>query len=173
MSRKLNTFAAVITQPLNTHNFVVTIPGANTSEIVVSSTSFPSEKLRMVKLYYQGEEIRYPTIPENSGTWDITIPESDGGVIRRELENLKGSMYDQMSGIMDSSKWKNITVTARDLNDQPVFQCVLHGAWISGRDDVSLDNSDPTQAWKWKYTFHFQYIEDIDLNYTGSPNPLD
>ena len=81
MSRKVQQFANIITTPLNVHNFIVTIPGF-VEATVVESTTFPSDTLREMKLWFQGEEVRYPTIAENSGKWAIKIPENDRGLIR-------------------------------------------------------------------------------------------
>lgn len=172
MSLKIKTFASIITQPLAIHNFYIEIPGASTTSIVVSATSFPSEKMREIKLYYQGEEIRYPTLPQNSGEWKFKVPESDSGIIRRELDEIKAKRYNQKLGTMLPYKWKDITVIARDLNQNPVFKVILHGAWLIGREDVPLDNSDPTKSWQWDYAWKYQWIEDVDLNNNPSENPM-
>lgn len=169
MSLKLNSFAQIITQPLNIHKFVVDIPGVTTAGIVVSSTSFPSEKLRYVTLHYQGEEIRYPTIPQNDHSWRFKVPESDSGEIRRQLDSLKSS-WNQKTGILLPSLWKAVTVTARDLQENLVFKVILHGAWMIGRDNVELNNSDPTRNWEWDYEMCYQWLEDVDLSNSGSPN---
>lgn len=172
MSLKLNAFATIITNPLNIHNFLVDIPGAPNGSIVVASSVFPSEKLREVKLHYQGEEIRYPTIAGNDGIWKVTVPEADSGIVRRELDSLKSKMWNQKTGIFVPQLWKAVTVTARNLQLEPVFKAILHGCWLLGRDQVTLDNSDPTKNWNWDYEFRFQWIEDVDLNAVASPNPL-
>lgn len=171
MSRKCAEFTSYITNPLNVHNFVVDIPGFDYS-ILVKSTSFPSEQLREVTLHYQGEEIRYPTIPETSHTWNISIDEDDSGLIRRALESLKQKYYDQKTGLMVPRFWDTVEVFARDLAGNLVFSCKLHGVWIKGRSDVSLNNSDPTQNWAWEYQFIYQWIEDVDKNNPGNSNPL-
>lgn len=160
MSRKVQQFANIITTPLNVHNFIVTIPGF-VEAIVVESTTFPSDTLREMKLWFQGEEVRYPTIAENSGKWAIKIPENDRGLIRSKLQAFRNSIYDQKTGIIIPALWKDITVHARDLNNQLVFGVILHGAWIRGRNEVQLANSDPSQNWKWDWQFTFQWIEDI------------
>ena len=160
MSRKVQRFTSYITTPLNVHNFVVNIPGFANS-ILVESTTFPSDTLREMKLWFQGEEIRYPTIAENTGKWEVKIPESDRGNIRSELQRFRNSIYDQRTGLVIPSAWKSVTVTARDLQDREVLSVILHGCWLRGRSEVSLSNSDPTQHWKWDYQFTFQWIEDV------------
>lgn len=172
MSRKVNTFASIITQPLNVHNFYVDIPGVTTASIVVSAADFPSEKMRKMILHFQGEEIRYPTIPSNQGEWKIKVPENDKGEIRRQLDSLKSARWDQKSGILSPTKWFDPIITARDLQLNPVFSCIMHGAWLVGRDQLNLSNADPTKNWEWDYEFCYQWIEDIDLNNDGSPSPV-
>lgn len=171
MSRKVNKFASIITNPLNIHNFVVDIPGFEYS-ILVSSTSFPSEKLRTVTKYYQGEKIDYPTIPELGGSWEFTIPENDNGIIKKKLDSFKSKMWDQKSGIFVPNLWKNVTVTSRQLDDTEVFSVILHGAYLLGRNSVNLKNSDPTASWDWDYQFRYQWIEDVDFDPKASINPL-
>lgn len=171
MSLKVATFAGIITQPLNVHNFLVTIPDVSLS-VIVSASAFPTEKLREVKLFYQGEEIRYPTIPSNDGSWKIKIPENDDGKVKRQLDALKQNMYSQKTGLFVPSLWRNITVTARDLENNPVFQVIIHGSWIVGREQVDLANNDPTKNWEWDYEFRYQWIEDVDLKNLGSKSPI-
>jgi hypothetical protein len=176
MSLKVNTFASIITNPLNIHNFVVEIPEAANASIVVASTQFPSEKLQKVVLHYQGEEVRYPTIPKNDGVWKVKVPETDSGAIKKELDALKSAVYSQKTGIFTPSRWKDVKVTARDLEGNIVFSSILHGAWLVGRDPVELNNSDPSKNWEWDYEFCYQWIEDdtaeVDGQNQGSANPL-
>lgn len=160
MSLKVNQFVNVITNPLNIHNFVIDIPGADATNLVVQATAFPSEQLQEVTLHFQGEEIRYPTIPKNSHSWRIKVPENDDGKIKNELEKLKSAMWNQKTGIFIPKTWKNIPVYARDLAGNIVFKVILHGAWLVGRSDVSLDNSNPNANWSWDYEFRYQWIED-------------
>lgn len=159
MSLKVKTFTSIITNPLNIHNFVVDIPGFDYS-MLVASTVFPSEKLREVILHYQGEEIHYPTIPNNTHHWDVRLPENDDGKVRTALETIKARYYSQTAGTFTPQTWLNVPVYARDLNNNEVFHTILHGAWLQGRDDVQLDNSDPSKNWNWQYRFVFQWIED-------------
>lgn len=172
MSLKVNTFANIITNPLNVHNFVVEIPDVTNGSIVVSSTTFPSEKLRKVILHYQGEEVRYPTIPKNDGVWKVKVPETDSGAIKKELDALKSNLYSQKTGIFTPKLWKDVNVTARDLEGNEVFRVILHGVWLVGRESVDLNNSDPTKNWEWDYEFCYQWIEDSDAENPGSASPV-
>lgn len=171
MSRKVQQFANVITQPLNIYNFAIEIPSIQFSNIV-QSTTFPSEKLRIMTLYTHGEKVQYPSIPENGGQWTIKIPENDSGLIRREFEALKSRCWNQMTGLLTPPKWFNISVSSRDLADNLVFSAVLHGCWIMGRNDVSLSNQDVSTSWAWDYVFMYQWLEDKDHNNQGTPNPF-
>lgn len=172
MSLRLNSFARIITQPMNIHKFIVDIPGVPNGSIVVSATSFPSEKMRKVVLHFQGEEIRYPTIPANDGTWRVKVPESDNGIIRRELDALKSKRWDQKTGTFVPLLWESVTVHARDLADNIVYSVILHGVWLVGRESVDLNNADPTRNWEWDYEFCYQWLEDQDAKNIGSPVQL-
>jgi len=163
MSVKVQQFTSYITNPLNIHNFVVDIPGFDYS-IIVKSTTFPSERLREVVLHFQGEEIRYPTIPETSHTWNVAIDEDDSGIIRASMEKLKSKFYNQKTGLLVPQAWDDAIITARDLAGNPVFSCIMHGFWIKGRSDVNVNNADPTQNWAWDYQFIYQWIEDKDVS---------
>lgn len=167
MSVKVATFANIITNPLNLHNFLVTIPGVDLA-IVVSSTNFPSEKLREIVLWYQGEKIIYPGLPESENKWKVKLPENDDGKVRRAFDSLKSTRYNQKTGIMVPKLWKTVTVTARDLEGNEVFKVNLHGTWLKGRNPVDLANNDPSKSWEWEYEFVFQWIEDVDCNNKGS-----
>lgn len=172
MSIKVNTFAQVITNPLNKHNFVVDIPGLDIPSMVVSSTTFPSEQLQEVTLHYQGESIVYPTIPKQDHSWKITVPENDDGSIKKALDSLKSNVYYQNTGILIPRLWKNVKVHARDLAENIVFSVVLHGVWLKGRSAVDLSNSDATQNWEWNYEFVYQYITDENSDNTASKAPM-
>lgn len=158
---------------MNTHNFVVRIPDINLDvDLLVESTQYPSEQLQEVVLHTQGEEVRYPTIPSNQHTWSVKVPESDSGVVRNTLEQLKTSMYNQKTGLFTPSLWKNVHVFARDLADQPRWHVILHGVWMKGHDQVDLNNDQPTQAWKWQYQFIYQWLEEASDNTEDWSNPM-
>ncbi len=171
MSLKANRFTQIIQQPLNVYNFVVDIPDV-AEGLLVSSTTFPSEKLQTFSLYFQGEEIQYPCSPKNGGSWKIRVPESDSGAVKKVFDTFKRSMWNQKTGWLTPKKWKDITVTARDQSDNLVFSVVLHGAYCIGREGQDLDNSKNTTTWQWEYEFHYTWIEDIDLTNKGSEAPM-
>lgn len=160
MSVKVNTFTELIANPQNTHNFRVSIPDINYS-VLVESTTFPSQKLREVKLYFQGEAIKYPTLPEETTTWQVTLPEGEDAKVYKDFRDLASSLYDQKSGIVHVKRWKDVIVSAMDMAGNPVMSVVLHGAWLGGRDAVTLDSSAVETPWKWVYEFHYQWIEDL------------
>lgn len=158
---------------MNTHNFVVRIPGIGLDvDMLVESTTYPSEQLQVVTLYTQGERIDYPTIPTNDHAWAITVPESDSGIVRRTLEGLKSEMYNQKTGLFTPSLWKNVHVFARDLQDQPRWHGILHGTWLEGHQNVNLNATQPTSPWKWDYRFHYQWIEEVTDKTDDWNNPM-
>lgn len=172
MSLKVNQFAGVITNPLNIHNFAVSIPDADIASLIVAAASFPTEKLQEVKLYFQGEEIVYPTIAKNDHSWKIKVPENDDGKVRAELDRLKSKSWNQKTGIFIPASWSNVSVFARDLAGNVVFSTILHGAWLLGRDQVDLQNNDATKNWEWDYEFRYQWLEDKNGSNPASPNPM-
>lgn len=161
MSIKVQNFAKIITNPLNVHNFVVKIEGVVLGfDLLVRSTTFPSEEKRVVVLHVAGEEVRYPTIPKNNGSWAFQIPENDDGKIYQIFKNLSDEIYDQKTGQIKSTSLKDIEIFARDLQDNVVFSTVLKGAWIQSRGEVALSNQDPAQNWNWDFKFVYQWIQD-------------
>lgn len=170
MSRKVQQFASIITQPLNIYNFEVIIPGFPDA-IIITSTDFPAEKLRVVEKWFKGEKIRYQSIPENGGTWKFKIPENDGGTIKKQLDKFKSKAWNQTTGLLVPIMWNNVQVYSRDLADNNVFGVVLHGCWLQDRGSVGLDSGKPDGSWDWEYEFVYQWLEDIDFDKTGSPDP--
>lgn len=163
MSLKINAFIKKLGNPLTRHNFVVRSPLLGGMEMLVSSTTFPSEQMRDVILYYLGERIKWPTIPENSGVWNANIPEGEDGQVFVALGQQKGILWNQKLGILQPGIKSQIEVVARTVNDAEVFKVVLHGCYIKGPSDIDLDYMDPTQAWRWNWTFSFDWIENIEL----------
>lgn len=173
MSRKIATFAQFITQPLNKHNFQVVIPGVPEA-IIVESTTFPTDKLREVVMWFQGEQVRYPGLPENGGAWKVTIPEGDNGQIRARFMALRNRLFNQATGtILPDIIWDTIQVHARDLSDNIVFSVNMHGCWLKGAEPQGLNASQPAESWKWDYEFVYQWIEDSPIaGLPGSESPL-
>ena len=177
MSRKINTFASFITQPLNVYNFEIRIKSINdkvdeTVLMVVKSTSIPTEKMRKMEKYFQGEKITYQAKPEVGGEWTISLPEGDRAQVKKELDRLKHKCYDQRTGMLTPQPWYNIEVYQKDLQDNIVLSVLLHGCWLVGRNDQQLKTEDVSSSYEWSYTFQYQWIEDIDYDVKGSPNPF-
>lgn len=165
MSIKISTFTNVISNPMNTHNFALDIPGFEDYAITVQSTTFPSEQFRTTVLYMDGEEVRYPTIPQNSGTWGFNVPETDDGSIGAALNAIKAQMWNQKSGAFtpDISLWRDITVTCRDLNSVESFCVVLHGAWLQGHNDIQLNKQSVETNFRYDWVVRYQWLEDLNL----------
>lgn len=176
MSNKIQTFTSIITTPQNTHNFTITFEQSgplmsqslldefNAVSLIVQSASMPSDQMRSTMLYVDGEEIRYPAVPQNSGTWGFNVPEAESGLIGSLLQRLRRELWNEKTGAMSASalQWFNIKVTANDLNSQANFSTLLHGAWIVGRNDVQLAQNAPETNWKWDYQVRYQWLEPIN-----------
>lgn len=165
MSRKVDTFRQFISNPQNTHNFFVDIPGIGEYGMVVQSTSFPSETARQTVLFVAGERVIYPTVPDNSHSWTVVVPEGDGGQTRAKFEALRKKYWDQKSGAITVNQgvpFDRVNVYARDLNGNVSFSVTLVNCWLAGRGDVQLDQSNPENNWKWNYAFVFDYILDSE-----------
>lgn len=178
MSRRINTFASVITQPLNVYNFEIRIESLTdkvNSDILltVQSTQFPSETMREMTLNYQGETIVYPAKPQLGGDWSFSIPEGDGGQVRNELDRLKNTMYDQKTGMMIPKQWYDVTLIQKDLSDNIVFKTILHGCWMKGRNATDLKTDDVSASWNLQYTFHYTWLEDVLLKDNKYPSNND
>ena len=177
MSQKAARFASIITQPLNVYNFqikFVSYTGVKVVDdddvlLIVSSAQIPSESLRSMTETYKGEKIEYPAKPETGGDWKITIPEGDGGQVRKVMDKLKHNIYNQKSGVITPKPWFDIIIYQNDLQDNPVFKCVLKGCWMKGRDANDVKTDNVTDSWKNNYTFHYTWIED-DPNGVDAPN---
>jgi hypothetical protein len=165
MSRKVNLFRAALGNPLTTHNFLVSCKSLLGTEVpmLVQSTSFPSERIREIVLYYLGERVKYPTIPENSGHWPCTVVDNELGTVFKQTIKAKGLLWEQESGLvkgLQGGLGADMDVTMRTVNDEEVFSVVMHGCFFLGKDDVSLANNDPTNPFKWNLTFAYDWISD-------------
>jgi len=169
MSTKQAAFVKILGNPQNTHNFLVSTKLLTGRNLLVQITSFPTEALQLITMHYLGEEILYPAMPKTSGQWICKIPESETAYVFAKLMLEKGAIYAQKSGIQNPVVKTEITVFARTLNDVDVFYCVMHGAWISTREAVPLDNSLPTTNWVWTVTFNYDWIEDGSKLVTVEP----
>lgn len=165
MSRRVEAFRQHIANPLNIVNFELVVPGLDDYAITVQSTSYPSESARVVTLYTRGEDVQYPTVPNNSHTWSISIPESDMGEARRRMEALRAKYWNQTTGAINvglNNPFDTYIVRARDLNDNIVFSVQLVNAWVQGRGDVALSRQNPETNWAWEYQIRFDYIIEED-----------
>lgn len=177
MSQKIARFASLITQPLNVYNFEIRFVSSLGGKILdnddvllaVQSAQFPAEQMQEMTLNYQGEEIHYPAKPKLGGDWTITIPEGDGGQVRKVMDKLKHNRYDQNTGSMMPIPWFDIIVFQKDLQDNKVFQCVLKGCWLKGRGANDLKTEDVTTSWSNQYTFRYTWIQD-NPNELGAPD---
>lgn len=185
MSIKVNTFRGLLGNPLNTHNFLVSIPRLQDVQILVNSTTFPTETLQQYASSFQGEVVRFPSIPQNSGTWTCTLPEGEYAKVYNAITREHALNYQQDTGAM--THWSvddffDIEVIPRGLRagltlkaaDVP-FSVVLRGCYLSGFGEVQLSAGSPTQAWNWTLTFAYTWIEykkATPLDFTRKLSPV-
>lgn len=168
MSLKQQTFAGIITQPLNLHNFMIKIPGFDYA-MIIQSTSLPAETQREQVLSWQGEEIHYPTLPQTAGVWNFTVPENDDGKVQAAFLALRKKQHNQLTGRVGNPLWFPVQIYARDLHDNNVLQCTLQGCWWRTRAEVQLNTTDPQQNWNWQYQIQYHWIDDKVSGNNGTP----
>lgn len=172
MSLKANTFTSFLGNPLNTHNFTVVIPALSDIQILVASTNFPTEQLQEYILWFQGERIKFPSLPTNSGNWTCTMPEGELAKVNNTFNSYMRKVYKQDTGAL--MFWAfvdkfDIEVYARGLRgtvtdannytDAPVLGVKMVGCFLKGRQDVNLANNAPTTNWVWTLQFSYDYLE--------------
>jgi hypothetical protein len=162
MGYKIVHFTNLITQPLNTHNFVCKIPGFEVWAPLVSNSNFPTEQLQQVQRYVQGERIYYPAIPQNGGTWPFTLPEGDGAQVWRDYLLQQQRLWSQPNAELEHPYWDTVNVVQLDLKNVPVLGVALKGCWLQGvGGPVGLNNSATTTPWDWQFNMVYQWIEPM------------
>lgn len=177
MSQIAAKFASYITQPLNVYNFQIKFVYSLGGKVIddenallyVQSATFPKEDLQEVKSTYKGETVTWRAKPANGGDWSITVPEGDGGQVRKAIEKLKHDFYNQRSGAITPTRWFDIIIYQNDLQDNPVFKCVLKGCWLKGRGDNQVKTDSVTESWSNTFTFHYTWLDD-NPNAVDAPN---
>jgi len=175
MSLKCNTMCNIITNPMPSWNFTVSIPGmeADFTEIV-ESTEFPSQgPHRPIELWYKGEKITYMGLPENGGEWKFSIPEGDGGQVAQQFKKLFDRQYDQKTGKFTPGGWRDVQVSMNNGEGTPVMTVVLHATWLKSRSNVNLDATKPDGYAKWDYAFCYNWVEDLEPGAPASPFPIE
>jgi hypothetical protein len=161
MGYKIQHFTNLITQPLNTHNFMCRIPGFETWAPLVSATTFPVEMLQVVTRYIQGERIQYPAIPQNGGTWNFTLPEGDEAQVFKDYISMMSMLWSQPNAELQDPYWDTVEIVQMDLKNNPVLGIALRGCWIQGAGAVSLSNQAATTPWDWQFTMVYQWAEPM------------
>lgn len=178
MSIKARKFESMLGNPLNTHNFIVIIPKLTSIQMMISATTFPSETLQVYTMFFQGERVKFPSLPTNAGTWSAAMPEGEFAKMFTALENHMATQYNQQTGIM--SHWAirdkfDIEVYARGLRgdvdgSDRVFGVRLRGAFMTGKSDVSLNFNAVTTPWEWNVQFSYDSPEMIAATPLGPPS---
>ena len=170
MSHKLSTFTSQIGHPLNTHNAIVVIPKLKDIQILATEFPFPSERMQNYTEYFQGERVKFPSLPTNGGEWQCSMPEGELMKVRDAYMALYRTMYTQDAGTFHFWSMRDkmdIEVYARTMNgdvngSEKLFGRRLMGAFMVGPADVNLSASNATQHWLWNITFSYDWIQDID-----------
>lgn len=176
MSRKIDAFRQALGNPLTVHNFVVRLASVSDQdpnvEVIVQSTTLPSDQLQDVLLHYLGENVKFPTIPSNGGEWAVNIPDNEEGIAFVNTLKARKMWYEPVTGRMVSmnATGKNIEVVMRTVNDDEVYKVVLHNCYCKGRDPQQLNAATPTQALTFNQTFSYDWLEDLGLvDESGNP----
>jgi len=174
MSIKARKFESMLGNPLNIHNFIVNIPPMKDVDLLVSATTFPTERLQEYVMFFQGERVKFPSVPINDGTWTCTMPEGEYAQIIKSFNSLMHKSYNQQTGQL--TFWSirdkfDIDVFARGIRgdvggSDRVFGVTMHGCWLQGKAPVTLNNQSVSTPWEWQVTFSFDAVEDI------TPTPL-
>lgn len=168
MSIKVSTFTRLIGRPLNTHNFYIQMSPLSDVTILVSATSFPTEKLGTKVMYYQGEPTYFPTTPQRGGTWSCTLSEGEYAKVFKSASILFKTDFLQDLGMMNHFALLDkfsITVGAKTIDSdvghsssKTPFSVKLHGCVFLGMDPVQLNAGSVTQPWSWQLTFQYDSL---------------
>jgi len=167
MSMKVSTFEGFLGNPLNIHNFICTIPALEAVQILVRSTVFPVESYQNYTLYFQGERVKFPSLPTNSGEWAVTMPEGELSKVWQCYTHYYRKTYNQKAGTVkfwSATDKFLVEVTSRTLTgdvkgSEKLFTSILHGCFVVGPGDVSLDQASATTHWEWNIRFSYDWIE--------------
>ena len=169
MSIKAKTFQNLLGRPLNTHNFFVLIPTMSYVELLVSATSFPTEKLGSKVLYYQGEPTYFPTMPQRGGTWQCTLSEGEYAKVYGSASMEYKTNFLQSLGLLNSwslldsfdievgSKAISAGVTATQA--EVPFSVKLLDCFLLGMEPVQLSAGQTTLSWAWQVSFQYGSLE--------------
>lgn len=169
MSRKIDTFRQALGNPLTIHNFVVRLAAVSDMEenveVIVQSTQLPSDQLQTIMLHYLGENVRFPTLPNNGGEWSVAIPDNEDGIAFVNTMKARKMWFEQVTGVVVSQNATglNIEVVLRTVNDSEVFKVILHNCYCIGRSSQNLDASQPTAPLIFNATFVYDWLEDNSI----------
>ncbi len=185
MSIKATKFQEALGNPMNTFNFMIIMgdegKGLTPVQIFVTATTFPSEALQEFTTHFMGERVKFPSIPTNSGEWNCTMIESEAAKVFNAFKGHYEKVYNQKTGQLSHiamyDKFNieiygcglNGDITAStDVGLQRKVGVKLHGCFLKGKGDVSLDNSNATGVWNWQFNFSYDWIEDIEPSEQGT-----
>lgn len=177
MSRKIDTFREALGNPLTIHNFVVRLAAVTNMhenvEVIVQSTQLPSDQLQTIMLHYLGENVRYPTMPNNGGEWSVAIPDNEQGIAFTNILKARNLWFQEITGVIVNqiTTGLNIEVVMRTVNDSEVYKVILHNCYCIGRSTQNLDAGQPTASLIFNATFVYDWIEDNNMvDPSGNPD---
>lgn len=183
MSIKATKFQELLGNPMNTFNFMVVITdpsdNLNKVQILVNSTTFPSEELQEFTCHFMGERVKFPSIPTNNGVWNCSVVEAEAAKVFDAFVGHYSKVYNQKTGQLSHiSMYDKFTVDiygcglngdiSEGGDNQKKVGVRLHGAFLKGKGDVQLDNSNATGVWMWNFAFSYDWIEDIQPDNRGT-----
>ena len=95
-------------------------------QIMVASTTFPSERLQEYIMYFQGERVKFPSLPTNDGVWNVTMPEGEFAKVIQSTQTEMDKNYNQDTGTL--THW-----SIRDKFDIEIYSRGLRGD-VDGSD---------------------------------------
>lgn len=101
MSRKVDLFKTVITQPQPLSSFVVWMPIAPTSAILCTECTLPFESYQEDSININGQQVYYPTRTQVTGAWECTFEEATIPVAAPTVALLKG--FTRLGGSLEGT----------------------------------------------------------------------
>lgn len=183
MSIKATQFQQLLGNPMNTFNFMVVIsdPAGKLDkvQILVNSTTFPSETLQEFTCHFMGERVKFPSIPTNDGNWSCQLVESEAAKVFDAYVDHYSKVYNQATGQLSHISMYDkfdIDIYGCGLNgdisaggdNQKKVGVRLHGCFLKGKGSVQLDNANATGVWHWQFDISYDWLEDIQPEGRGT-----
>lgn len=146
--------------PLATHKFIIVWPNilAERVMVIAEATTYPQIKMGSVSIPCYGDHIKVPSgVPESDHTWKVRVSEDFLGSVKECILKFNTTVKD----MVQFSTPQTVTVMIPNQLDVPLAGFQLYDCWLAGRDSVNLDQSNPTNVFKWNLEFHFSSVKDF------------